>query len=158
MKFLQENFVWQQLGWLQMIRRRAGAGRQDSAILLNFLKLNWNCSQEVDNEDIAEQSSENVGVGRVKWRYYAIKKSHSDKRIKSVFQLYLDKDRGIIGVVFSFDYFSFIVSFQFSHNFTSSNSTFWEREPEIPHHRGIIQLDTKENQIEKFHLFIPGEL
>ena len=26
---------------------------------------------------------------------------------------------------FSFDYFSFIVSFQFSHNFTSSNSTFW---------------------------------
>ena len=35
---------------------------------------------------------------------------------------------------------------------------FGEREPEIPHHRGIIQLDTKENQIEKFHLFNPGEL
>ena len=43
-------------GPAQMIRRRAGAGLQDSAILLNFLKLNWNCSQGVDNEDIAAQS------------------------------------------------------------------------------------------------------
>ena len=41
------------------------------------------------------------------------------------------KDQGI-GVMFRFrmdsfssDHFYFIVSFQFSHNFTSSNSTFW---------------------------------
>ena len=56
MKFLQENFVWQQLGRLRWSGGGRGAGLQDSAILLNFLKLNWNCSQGVDNEDIAAQS------------------------------------------------------------------------------------------------------
>ena len=47
---------------LQLIRR---AGLQDSAILLNFLKLNWNWSQGVDNEDIVAQSV-GAGAGRVK--------------------------------------------------------------------------------------------